>query len=337
MIRAWVTGATGGLGRSVVTRLLAAGFEVMALGRNAQIGAELTDEGAHFEAVDLTQLSEDDWLMRLGTGDIIFHCAALSSPWGKHNDFYQANVLVTQNLVVAATRAKILRFIHVSTPSIYFNFTECLNISEDMPLPKPVNAYAATKRLAESHVQNAAQQGLKCVVIRPRALFGEHDTVLVPRILRAYKNAKMPLIENGTALIDLTYIGNVAHAMYLAATQNLDFSDNKAKIYNITNDEPIRLKDVLNKLFTALDLPVVYKNIPWKLIKPVSHLLENIAKLTQREPMLTPYSAGILAFSQTLDISRAKQELGYAPIHSVDEGIERYVAWLNQNNIQKIK
>ena len=60
MIRAWVTGATGGLGLSVVTGLIRAGFEAMALVRHLQIGADLSDEGAHFEDVDLTQLSEGD-------------------------------------------------------------------------------------------------------------------------------------------------------------------------------------------------------------------------------------------------------------------------------------
>src|SRR6185437_15399197 len=110
--------------------------------------------------------------------------AALSSPWGKYKDFYQANVLGTENLIKAAP--KDARFIHVSSPSIYFDFSEKHNIKEDDPLPrKPVNYYVKTKLMAEALIDKAFnEQQLNVITIRPRAIFGPYDRAILPRILK---------------------------------------------------------------------------------------------------------------------------------------------------------
>lgn len=325
--RVWVTGATGGLGQSVVAHLLAHGAQVCATGRNAAIGERLTQLDAVFEALDLTSMSRDDWLERLHSGDTIVHCAALSSPWGAYEDFYAINVLATQTLLEAAHRAGVRRFIHISTPSLYFDFKHQLNIAEDMPLPMPINAYAQTKREAEKQVQHWASQGLNCVIIRPRAIFGPHDTVLMPRLLRAYRNGRMPLIAGGQALIDITYVDNVAQAIYLAVVKDLDFSQKIAKIYNISNNQPMQLKAILSELFAQLNQPVQFKNLPWWLAIGLAHILQRLGKWRGKEPLLMPYTVGTMAFSQTLNITRAQQELGYAPSISIEEGIGRYIKW----------
>ena len=110
--RIWVTGATGGLGRALVLRLLNDNAEVMATGRNANIGAQLQTIGVSFESLDLTQMSVDDWRKRLSKDDIVIHCAALSSPWGEYDDFYQANVVATERLAQAALQVGVRRLVH---------------------------------------------------------------------------------------------------------------------------------------------------------------------------------------------------------------------------------
>ena len=325
--RVWVTGATGGLGQAVVRRLLAEGCCVMATGRNTVIGAKLMQQGAHFMALDIGQLSVNDWCQYLRTGDTVIHCAALSSPWGKYAHFHQVNVIGTRHLAAAALKMKVSRLIHVSTPSIYFDFSDRINLNESCALPHPVNFYAKTKLAAEIELYLLAAQGLNTVVIRPRAIFGENDTVLMPRLLRAYRNGTMPLIAQGQALIDITYVDNVAHALFLATTVALDFSDGQAKIYNITNGEPMRVREIFEQLFTGLAVPVRFKKVPWPLAHNYAKLLQWLGNMRNKEPLLTPYSAGVLAFSQTLDISKARTELGYAPLVRIAQGLARYIAW----------
>jgi nucleoside-diphosphate-sugar epimerase len=325
--RVWVTGATGGLGQAVVRRFLAEGYSVLATGRNTTIGAQLTQQGAQFVALDIAQLSVNDWCQYLRAGDTVIHCAALSSPWGQYAHFHQINVIGTRHLATAALQMQVSRLIHVSTPSIYFDFSDRINLSESCALPRPVNFYAKTKLAAETELYLLAAQGLNTVIIRPRAIFGENDTVLMPRLLRAYRNGTMPLIAQGQALIDITHVDNVAHALFLATTVALDFSDGQAKTYNITNGEPMRVRKIFELLFSELDWPVRFKKIPWPLAHNYAKLLQWLGNMRNKEPLLTPYSAGVLAFSQTFDISKARTELGYAPLVSIAQGLARYITW----------
>jgi nucleoside-diphosphate-sugar epimerase len=326
-LRYWVTGATGGLGHNVVERLCAHDATVFAIGRNAAIGETLTQLGAQFIPVELTQTSAQFWKSQFHANDIVIHCAALSSPWGAYRDFYAINVHATEQLAQAALVQGVARFVHISTPSLYFNFTHQTNIRESAPLPQPVNHYAATKRLAEERLRTYAQQGLNICILRPRAIYGAHDNVLVPRILRAYRNGVMPLIAGGQAWVDLTYMDNLVDAIVLGAHEPLDFSTKKIPTYNISNGDPIQLKTVFDSLLTHIGPAPRYKNIPWHVIHPLSHILQAMAKITRREPILTPYSAGVLAFDQTLCIEKAQIELNYHPRVRTLEGIERYLKW----------
>ena len=325
--RYWVTGATGGLGRNLVERLCAQGVNVFAIGRNTSVGKALTQLGAQFIPVELTQTTTQYWQSQFHANDIVIHCAALSSPWGNYRDFYAINVQVTERLAQAALTCNVRRFVHMSTPSLYFNFSHQINIRENTPLPRPVNHYAATKRLAEERLQIYAQQGLNICILRPRAIYGAHDNVLVPRILRAYRNGVMPLIAGGQAWVDLTYMDNLVDAIELAAHAPIDFIAQPIPTYNISNGDPIQLKTVFDALLTHVDKAPRYKNIPWHVIHPLAHVLQAVSAITRREPIITPYSAGVLAFNQTLCIEKARIELNYQPRVRTLEGIERYLKW----------
>ncbi len=132
--KALVTGATGCLGRHLAAKLIAAGWHVRASGRDAAIGSTLQDAGAEFIAGDLL---EAGLAQRLAEDvDVIFHCAALSSPWGRRAAFQAVNVDGTQALVDAAHLAGAARFVHVSSPSIYFTYQDAFDIPETAPLPR---------------------------------------------------------------------------------------------------------------------------------------------------------------------------------------------------------
>jgi nucleoside-diphosphate-sugar epimerase len=319
-----VTGATGCLGLNLVKRLVAENHEVIALGRNERLGKIVSQIGAHFITVDL--LDKEKLKKIAHNSQIIFHCAALSSPWGRYNDFYAANVLGTQH-VIEATPEK-ARLVHVSSPSIYFNFTEQYNIKEDAPLPqKPANHYIKTKLLAESLVDKAYKENnLKVITVRPRAIFGPYDRAILPRLLHNEKNGILPIIGDGKNVIDITYVDNVVDSLLLAAQADPQFCGKK---YNITNDESKTLIDIITTLFQALQKPFTPRFIPYALAKKYALCLEKIYSLPfiTKEPRLTKYSAGVLSLGQTLNIDAAKKDLGYQPQISIKQGIEHFAQW----------
>ncbi|WP_458461818.1 NAD-dependent epimerase/dehydratase family protein, partial [Paenibacillus sp.] len=92
------------------------------------------------------------------------------------------------------------RFIHVSTPSIYFNYIPRYDVHENDALPfKPANHYAATKLLAEQVVMEGHGKGLPSIMIRPRAIFGPYDQTLFPRVVAANAKSGVPMIGGGQA------------------------------------------------------------------------------------------------------------------------------------------
>ncbi|MFM9330583.1 NAD-dependent epimerase/dehydratase family protein [Paenibacillus mesotrionivorans] len=326
MTKALVTGATGFLGRHVCLRLQAMGWEVAGMGRNRWAGSELEALGIRFIHADLRDREQAE--LACWGQDAVFHCGALSSPWGPYRDFQAVNVDGTAHITAGCLKHGVGRLVHISTPSIYFNgHEERLGVKEDAALPsKPVNAYAATKLKAEQVVRQAFREGLAGLILRPRAIFGPGDTALLPRLMRANDTSGIPLFRNGQVLLDLTYVDNVVDAMLLGWQAP---EEALGQAYNITNGEPALLKDVLMELFTMLGMPLRTKKLPYPVAYGAAALLEWSHTLLPvlGEPTFTRYSVSVLAQSQTLDISRAHKLLGYTPQVSLHEGLRRFAEW----------
>ncbi|SUO97828.1 NAD-dependent epimerase/dehydratase family protein [Suttonella ornithocola] len=320
-----ITGGTGFLGRHLVAHAVAQSAEVIFTGRNAEAAKYIErranglarwqsiEHGTQQAAEILTEISQN--------ADIFIHNAALSAPWGEKAAFYRANVLSSKEAIQACRVNYIARAVVISTPSVYFNYQDKLDIREDGPLPPPVNEYAHSKREAERLWQQA---GLPSVaVMRPRALFGEWDSTLLPRMLKVMQNGGVPLVRGGRILLDITYVDNAVDAIWRAATQPLP---QPFQIYNVSNDAPCTLIDLLHSISRHFYLPLRTRPIPWTILSQMARFQEWQASCRQQEPLFTRYSAGVLAFSQTLNVDALKQ-LGWQAKVSLEEGLARTAAW----------
>ncbi|MBV6286080.1 NAD-dependent epimerase/dehydratase family protein [Pseudomonas aegrilactucae] len=322
-----VTGGTGFIGRHLVWRLAAEGCQVQFSGRNPEAAAEVIAHSAApvcWLPLEHGSPHARQALTRASVGhDAIVHCAALSSPWGSPQAFARANLDSTAEVIHACQENRIARLVHLSTPSLYFDFSDRLGIREDQPLPAPVNHYARSKAQAEALL---GQAGLPdCVILRPRAVFGPWDATLMPRLLRVMQHGAIPLMRGGTAQLDLTCIDNLVHAVWLALTRPLP---RPLCLYNLSNGTPLAFKDLLQQMAEHFQLPLRTRRLPWRLVHGVAHLLELKAQFGNgAEPLITRYGAGVLAFSQTLDISAIQRELGYRPVISQQQGIAQHAQW----------
>ncbi|RYD32565.1 MAG: NAD-dependent epimerase/dehydratase family protein, partial [Verrucomicrobiaceae bacterium] len=256
--------------------------------------------------------------------EYVFHCAARSSPWGRRTDFLRDNVQATANVAAACGKHGVRRLVHVSTPSIYFEERDRFDLTEaSVPARHPINDYARTKRMAEDIV-NAA--GCETVILRPRAVFGPGDTSLFPRLLRAAGQGGFPLIGPRDPLVEVTWVGNVVDALTAAAVS----PPAAGRSFNITNGEPWPREKLLSHLFRAAGLPWRPRRIPLRKARWAAMALEAGSRLLtggRWEPPLTRYSAGVLAFSQTFDLTAARSVLDYKPRVSVEEGLQRFGEW----------
>ncbi len=324
-----VTGATGFLGGALTRRLHGMGWNVTALGRNPSKLNQLEEEGIRPLRADISKKDElTDPFLNL---DLVFHCAALPSPWGNFEKFYQSNVIGTRNVVQACLENKVKRLVYVSTPSLYFDYASRIGVKENDPLPEPISSYARTKLLAEEEIDKGFAQGLAVVSIRPRALFGEGDTVIFPRLIPRLQSGRLPILGDGENVVDLTYIENVVDALLLCAESP---ANTLGKKYNITNDEPVKIWRLIERICDELGYPHPSRNISYKTANAAASLLELFYSLIpfSPEPPLTRLSVSMMANSTTLDISAAKNELGYQPKISIEEGVQRFLKWWKESH-----
>jgi nucleoside-diphosphate-sugar epimerase len=319
-----ITGGTGFLGKQLALRLKSLGYDVTILGRNQIIGQQLEAQGIKFLTVDLRD--KEKIIAACEKQDYVFHCGALSSVWGKYQDFYDTNVLGTRYIIQGCQSHHVKRLIYVSTSSVYFDFSHRLNIPENTPFPSPVNYYAKSKQIAEQEISQAAREGLPVISIRPRGIFGIGDTAILPRLIRANDQTGIPLINGGKAYIDVTYVDNVVDALILC--QNAPDSL-LGRFYNITNGEPIYIDILLDKLFNKLQYPLKLKRFSYTKAYGIAVLMELLANtvLLGKEPIFTRYTVGLLTFSQTLDITHAQNELGYKPRINLETGLDIFAQW----------
>jgi nucleoside-diphosphate-sugar epimerase len=316
-MRVAITGATGFLGGHLVTRLLADGHAVIALGRRPAELAALADRGAEVIAGDLTA---GVTLPTAARADAMVHAAALSSTWGRREAFLAANVEGTGHALDLARRLRVGRFVHVSSPSIYFRFADQRDVAEDVSLPSPVNAYAASKRQAEAMVLDAAD--LHPLILRPRGIYGRGDVALLPRLVRAARRGPLPLLRGGEAVTDITHVDDVVSAILAALAAPAALS---GIALNISGGEALRVRHIAERAGARAGVAVRWRPLPTGLALAAARLAElGCAALPGRpEPLATAYALGVFAYSQTLAISRAATLLGWRPSVTFEDGLAR--------------
>lgn len=303
---ALVTGATGGLGRTLVPALAAAGWEVRQTGRRI---------GNGIIPLDLTQ--QIPALLLQGV-DTVFHLAALSSPWGRPSDFTAINVDATARFLEAATRAGCRRFVHVSTPSIYTEARERLRLSETSPpAARFANRYAQTKSAGERLVLAADSPTMRTIVVRPRAIVGPHDTVLLPRLMRAIHKGRVPLPGGGAALVELTDARDVAAALIAAAGAKVG-----GQSVNISGGQPRSIRWIVSHIAAMLGLTLRIVALPRPVALAGAGVLEAVGSVVGREPLITRYGVMTLGWSQTFDLTAARAVLNWTPRISPEDAID---------------
>ena len=328
-MRVLVTGGGGFLGKAIVKLLLDQGDDVCSFSRN--IYPQLTEFGVEQFVGDLNNLQA---VLNAAAGcDVIYHVAAKAGVWGNYNDFYQPNVVGTKNIITACRRCEISRLIYTSSPSVVFDGTDMEGIDESVPYPEHFLAwYPQTKAEAEQLILAANDQQLATVALRPHLIWGPEDNHLVPRILERGRSGALRRIGTNPCLVDTVYIDNAAKAHILAAEKLAINSVVAGKVYFVSNDEPLPLWDMVNRILAAGDLPPVRKTISPRLALAAGAILESVYRLLHLagEPRMTRFVAKEMSTAHWFNLTAAKSDLGYQPEVTIDTGLQRLQCWLRQ-------
>lgn len=319
MTRVFVTGATGFLGGRLCVRLRTMGIDVVAGGRSDEGCKRLRQSGFAVLQHDLAGPFQDRARQILAQCDAVVHCAAMSLPFGRRVDFVRNNVTATVNLLAACKDAGVSRFVYISSPSVYFSFRDQMNVSELQRLPRPVNAYALSKTMAEQHVLSS--KAFSTICLRPRGIYGHGDTTLLPRLLSVAKKRALPLLRNGRAKIDLTHVDDVVAAIVAALQVPETVS---GEIFNISGGEVLPVRQIVDAVCERAGVVPKWRAMPLPAVRSAAVVAEAFCKLLphQPEPLVTNYSVGLFAYEQSLDISKAEELLDWIPKVSFARGLE---------------
>jgi nucleoside-diphosphate-sugar epimerase len=313
----FVTGGSGFIGGRLIARLIAAGGRVQALARSDASARVVEELGAEAVRGDLGDRDS----MRAGAEDCeaAFHLAAQLGQWGTREEFVAGNVTGTENALAATREAGVRRFVHCGTEAALLAGEPLRSVDETAPLrPDSKAHYPATKALAEQAVRSASADGFETVVVRPRLVWGEGDTTLLPEIVTAVKAGRFAWVGGGDHLTDTTHVDNVVEGLLLGAERGAG-----GEAYFVSDGEPVMFREFVSALLETQGVEPPTRTMPAWLAGAVAAGTEGAWRLLRikGEPPLTRLAVWLSSQECTIDISKARRELGYEPVITRDEGL----------------
>jgi nucleoside-diphosphate-sugar epimerase len=174
-------------------------------------------------------------------------------------------------------------------------------------------------------VLQANDAKLATVALRPHLIWGPGDHHLIPRIIAQARAGALRRIGTRDNRVDSVYIDNAANAHLLAADRLAPGSPIAGKAYFITNGEPWPLWELVNRILACADLPPVTRTISPTLAYAAGWTLETAYRVLRLkgEPPMTRFLAKELSTAHWFNIDAARRDLGFEPLVSIEEGLQR--------------
>jgi nucleoside-diphosphate-sugar epimerase len=314
--KAFVTGGSGFIGGRLIEKLRERGIEVNALARSDASAQAVEAKGATAVKGDL----EDKAAMQKGAAGCryAFHAAAALGD-GDKDYFERINVTGTQNALTATQKAGVERFVHVGTEAALLAGDPLVHADESAPLrPDSKGIYPSTKAKAERVVRAANADGFATVVVRPRFVWGPGDQTVLPTLKEMVESGKFAWVGGGRHLTETTHVDNVIHGLILGAEKG-----EPGAAYFVHDGEPVVFKEFVTDLLKTQGVTPGDRSVPDVVAKTATTIGETLWRLLPLpgEPPLTYMSYWVSAQECTLDITRAREDLGYEPVVTRAQGL----------------
>jgi hypothetical protein len=313
-MRIFITGASGFIG-GAIARDLAADHEILALSRSDRSDQIVKAVGAEPVRGDLAGFEPGD----LPACDAVIHCAAFVEAWGTRETTWRINVEGTGRVLAAARAAGARRFLHMSTEAVLWRGQDLVDVTEDHPYPdRTPYLYAETKAEAEHRVRAANDDRMETLILRPRFVWGPGDQTLAPEIEAMVVKGGFMWLDGGRARTSTTHIANLVHASRLVLEKGRG-----GEIYFVTDDESERFRDFLPRLMATYGVELGDRSLPSALVRPLAAVVEGTWRLLglTNAPPFTRHAIDLMCCDCTLRIDKIKNELGYRPVISVEQGL----------------
>ena len=324
-----VTGASGFVGTHMVKLLVDKGCEVIACDLEGTDGGKYESLGVKFAPVDITSKHTLDGLME--DVDVVMHVAAIfnyDTPW---KQLRQVNVKGTRNVCEAAAEQGVKKLVYFSSCDIYGKPAK-MPADEHCKI-RTYNDYGESKFLGEREAfKVSVARGLNVTVLRPATLYGPGSTYGAIVLINMLYHGWLPgMPGGGKAHVHLVHVKDVVNAAYFLSLH----PHSTAQEYNLSDDTPTRIKDVLELAARELDVPLPRAKIPRFVAETAAPVVELFARVTGKSPLFTKSMLPILFDDHVIDNSRIKA-LGYELLYpDVMKGLQEVFQWYKENDVLK--
>jgi nucleoside-diphosphate-sugar epimerase len=320
---ALVTGATGFTGGALARELVAHGWRVRALVRDAAKAAPLKALGVELAEGDLTDAQAVDRAVAGCTH--VFHIAAMYRE-AKHPDrvYRDVNVGGTQHVLDAADRHGVRRVVHCSTVGVHGN-VERVPADESAPFD-PGDIYQQTKLEGEELARTAFSNGLPGAVFRPVGIYGPGDLRFL-KLFHAIQTRKFRMFGSGEVLYHLTYIDDLVDGIVRCG----EHPAAQSEVFILAGPRYTTINELAAQVADAVGVPAPRGRLPLAPLLAAAWLCETMCRPFGVDPPLHRRRCDFFHKDRAFASEKARRLLGYEPKVDLAEGLRRTAAWYVAN------
>jgi len=324
-----ITGGTGFIGSRLALACAARGEQVRVLAQRNTPAERQNCQQLEQHGIDIVEGSVTDpgTVAQACDGmNVIYHLAAAQHEANvpdKH--YYDVNVEGTRNLLEAAVRAGIRRFVHGSTIGVY-GIGRNGPVQDDSPL-QPDNIYGKTKLEGEKVVRQFFDK-LPIAIVRISETYGPGDRRLL-KLFHGIQKGRFFHIGDGQNLHHLVYIDDLIEGLRLAATEEAAVGNT----FVLAGPKAVSTKEMIRCICRAANVSVPRLRVPLWPLMATAIAMEGVMRPLGIQPPLHRRRMNFFVKSFQFSCDNARQLLGYEPAVSVEEGIRRTREWYQQMNL----
>ena len=326
-MKIFITGITGLIGKHVALRLM----EEKTFALKGQYFSSKNLGFFHENNIQLVQADINSKEALAGSCkdcEVVVHTAARVIDFGKKEEFYQTHYYATQYLLEDAARNNVSHFVYLSSVGVASGLSRKGQIpDETFPLLKTGIIYDDVKIDTEQLVIDFCKQhNMAYTLVRPSAVVGPESVWVREPIERILNKGFSPLIDNGKHSACLLDARNLADGIFRIITN--DNAKNQAYYFC---DEFTEI--TWRRYFTDLLAMVGKKpsfSIPYKMVYPVAAIMEAVANLTGKKPLIAKKSLAAIGTDRRISTEKAIKDLGWRSVYGYNDTMKNIETWVKQ-------
>lgn len=300
MLKIGITGVNGFVGSSLYTYLKKQNYDVVGFSRRKD------DSRYTYWDISKGPYKTDISL------HIIIHCAGTVDDWAPYEECYANNCVGTKNVLDSFPHLQ--KFIYISSCSVYDPKDITVSIDESSLCGNFLNGYSRSKYETEQIIVHHSSPSQK-IIIRPHVIYGEGDTKIIPRLLRAHRFNRFIVLGDGTNSLSVTHIDNLCQAVEKSTGLS---STHTKEIFIVTDKEPVTVRHLVGHVQKKFGIHAKNLYVNKKIASYIGVVFETLYRIvgSKTPPLISSYVVHQMTSHHNLSIRKAQIMLKYTPTKS---------------------